>query len=66
MFKPKLIYVYDAWCGWCYGFTPVISAITKEFSGRLNHEVLSGRYDTGSYDPHRAIQFADEIQDAIN
>lgn len=37
-----LIYCYDAWCGWCYGFSPVMRAVEETFAGQLNVEVLSG------------------------
>lgn len=37
-----LIYCYDAWCGWCYGFSPVMKALEAEYKDRLNIEVLSG------------------------
>lgn len=40
--KPVLIYCYDAYCGWCYGFSPVIKKITETFKDRLDPEVLSG------------------------
>ena len=39
---PVLIYCYDAWCGWCYGFSPVIRKIEQDFKNQLNIEVLSG------------------------
>lgn len=39
---PELIYVYDALCGWCYGFSPVITKLHEEFNGRLDFLVLSG------------------------
>ncbi|HYO22095.1 MAG TPA: DsbA family protein [Flavisolibacter sp.] len=39
---PLLIYCYDAWCGWCYGFSPVIKQIAEEYKNRLTFEVLSG------------------------
>jgi putative protein-disulfide isomerase len=42
MEKPILIYCYDAYCGWCYGFSKVIRAIEREFSSKLQIEVLSG------------------------
>lgn len=42
MEKPVLIYCYDAWCGWCYGFSKVITAVADRFAGVLNVEVLSG------------------------
>lgn len=40
--KPLLIYCYDAYCGWCYGFSPVIKKIATEFSDKLDSDVLSG------------------------
>lgn len=40
--KPVLIYCYDAYCGWCYGFSPVITKLEKEYNTRLQFEVLSG------------------------
>jgi Predicted protein-disulfide isomerase len=38
--KPVLIYCYDAWCNWCYAFSPVIKKIVAHFD--LPVEVLSG------------------------
>jgi putative protein-disulfide isomerase len=40
--KPKLIYYYDALCGWCYGFSPVISELQEEYKDRIDFEVISG------------------------
>lgn len=37
-----LIYCYDAYCGWCYGFSEVIKKIFSTYKGRLDFEVLSG------------------------
>jgi putative protein-disulfide isomerase len=39
---PIIIYCYDAWCGWCYGFSPVIKKIGEEYGDKLSFEVLSG------------------------
>lgn len=39
---PLLIYCYDAYCDWCYGFSSVITRLEKEYRGRINIEVLSG------------------------
>jgi putative protein-disulfide isomerase len=39
---PVIIYCYDAYCGWCYGFSPVISRIFHEYKDRLIFETLSG------------------------
>jgi putative protein-disulfide isomerase len=40
--KPSIIYCYDAYCGWCYGFSPVIKKIVADFKDNLDIEVLSG------------------------
>ena len=42
MNKPALIYCYDAYCGWCYGFSPVIKKIADEYKDILDIDVLSG------------------------
>lgn len=39
---PTLYYCYDAWCGWCYGFSPVIKKIAEIYAGKMHFEVLSG------------------------
>jgi putative protein-disulfide isomerase len=40
--QPILIYCYDAYCGWCYGFSPVIKQISEVYKQKLHCEVLSG------------------------
>jgi putative protein-disulfide isomerase len=40
--KPTFIYCYDAYCGWCYGFSPVIKKIAADYKDNLDIEVLSG------------------------
>jgi putative protein-disulfide isomerase len=40
--KPILYYCYDAYCGWCYGFSPVIRQFYRELEPVLDFEVLSG------------------------
>ncbi len=42
MDKPILFYCYDAYCGWCYGFSPVIKRIYEEYKNKFEFEVLSG------------------------
>ena len=38
--KPKLIYIGDPMCSWCWGFAPVLEAVSQEFS--LPVEVIVG------------------------
>lgn len=40
--NPTLYYCYDAYCGWCYGFSPVIRKIVEEYKDQFSTEVLSG------------------------
>jgi len=42
MNKPLLVYCYDAYCGWCYGFSPVISKIAETYKNDFDFELLSG------------------------
>src|SRR5690349_8083604 len=37
-----IIYCYDAYCGWCYGFSPVIRQLAAEFETQFHFEVFSG------------------------
>ncbi len=39
---PNLVYCYDAYCGWCYGFSAVMKKIVEEYKDTLQCEVLSG------------------------
>jgi len=43
----QLYYIYDALCGWCYGFSPVITKFSESYKNELNFHVLSGGMITG-------------------
>lgn len=45
--KGKIIYIYDAYCGWCYGFSPVITAFHEKYKNDYAFEVRSGGLITG-------------------
>jgi len=47
MSSSRLVYVYDALCGWCYGFSPVIRRLEEAFRDRLVVDVVSGGMVTG-------------------
>jgi putative protein-disulfide isomerase len=49
LMHPLLIYCYDAYCGWCYGFSPIIKKITANFKDQLEVDVLSGGMLVGNY-----------------
>jgi putative protein-disulfide isomerase len=40
--KPVIYYCYDAYCGWCYGFSPVIKRVWEEYRNQFDFQVLSG------------------------
>lgn len=40
--EPVIFYCYDAYCNWCYGFSPVMLQIATDFSDKVQIEVLSG------------------------
>jgi putative protein-disulfide isomerase len=40
--KYSIIYVYDALCGWCYGFSSVMHEIFQKYQSQFNFEVISG------------------------
>jgi putative protein-disulfide isomerase len=40
--KLKIIYVYDALCGWCYAFSPVMQAVYDNYGEEFEFEILSG------------------------
>jgi putative protein-disulfide isomerase len=42
MKKGTITYLYDALCGWCYGFSPVIKQLHKDYQDDLNFSVISG------------------------
>ena len=44
--NPQLYYCYDALCGWCYGFSPVITAFAREHP-EVPVRVVSGGMITG-------------------
>lgn len=63
MNKPVLIYCYDAYCGWCYGFSPVIKKIADNYKSKLQIEVLSGGMIINDQPKHISLM-ADYIQQA--
>ena len=52
----KLVYVGDPMCSWCWGFSPVIEAIRREYGVRLKIELLLGGLRAGTKDPMPSTQ----------
>lgn len=40
--KPKIIYVFDPMCGWCYGFSKVMHDFKTKFNNDYDFEIISG------------------------
>ena len=51
MAGPSLLYVADPMCSWCWGFSPVISAITERFGGALPIRLMMGGLRPGTTKP---------------
>lgn len=41
-YTPTVYYCFDAYCGWCYGFSSVMVKLAKEYEGKIFFDVLSG------------------------
>lgn len=40
--RPKLIYIFDPLCGWCFGMSPTITALHAEWGSTVDFDVISG------------------------
>lgn len=45
--RPELLYLHDPLCGWCYGLSPVIQQLKRDYAGRLDVTVLCGGMAVG-------------------
>lgn len=48
-----LLYFADPMCSWCYGFSPVITALAAQFRDRLSLRVVMGGLRAGNTQPMR-------------
>jgi putative protein-disulfide isomerase len=44
----QVLYIYDALCGWCYGFSPVVKALYEKYQNKITFDVVSGGMITGA------------------
>jgi putative protein-disulfide isomerase len=49
----RFVYFADPMCSWCYGFSPVITALAERFEGRLDLQVVMGGLRAGNTTPMR-------------
>ena len=45
--KPSVFYIYDALCGWCYGFSSVMNEFHEKYKDQFDFQVFSGGMVTG-------------------
>ncbi|MFN3196433.1 MAG: DsbA family protein [Chlorobiota bacterium] len=62
--KPTVLYVYDIMCGWCYGFSPVINKLYKEYNDSVDFETISGGMVTGDRVGPLSTSMSSYIKDA--
>jgi putative protein-disulfide isomerase len=48
MSEQRFVYFADPMCSWCYGFSPVISALAERFEGRMGVQVVAGGLRAGN------------------
>jgi putative protein-disulfide isomerase len=51
--QTRLVYFADPMCSWCYGFSPVISALAEQFEDRLPLDLVMGGLRAGNTVPMR-------------
>lgn len=56
MNEKTLWYIADPMCSWCWGFSPVIEAICREYEARLKVELVLGGLRPSTKDPMPATQ----------
>lgn len=47
----KVIYIGDAYCGWCYAFSPQLELFRNEFSSQLSFHLVNGGLFKGARKP---------------
>lgn len=60
--SPRVVYVTDAYCGWCYGFAPKLHAFHAANRAEVSFDVVSGGLFTG--DRRRPIREYGHIPEA--
>lgn len=68
MREPRLIYVMDPMCSWCWGFAPVVEALTQQAAagGVAVHFVMGGlRQERAALDPVSKVRILAHWQ-AVN
>ncbi|WP_179210952.1 DsbA family protein [Cellulomonas iranensis] len=46
--RTRMTYVFDAYCGWCYGFGPALTRFVQEHAGAIDLDVVAGGLFVGA------------------
>ena len=49
MSPTRLVYVFDAYCGWCFGFGPALHEFATAHAGQVEIDVVSGGLFVGQH-----------------
>jgi putative protein-disulfide isomerase len=49
----RFVYFADPMCSWCYGFSPVITALAERFADRMGLRLVMGGLRAGNSEPMR-------------
>jgi len=47
--KPKIYYVYDPLCGWCFAYAPIMEKLAQEFKDQVEFVVIPGGMIVGEH-----------------
>jgi putative protein-disulfide isomerase len=61
----QVVYIYDALCGWCFGFSNVIKQLSEEYADDLDFDILSGGMIIGDREGLLDPQFGKYILEII-
>ncbi len=61
----QIVYIYDALCGWCFGFSNVIKRLSEEYKTDFDFDVLSGGMIIGEREGVLDPQFSKYILETI-
>jgi putative protein-disulfide isomerase len=66
MSPTRLIYVFDAYCGWCFGFGPALREFATNHAGQVEVEVVSGGLFVGQpLAPLRSMPYVAQANERI-
>lgn len=63
MVSPVLHYIYDPYCGWCYGASPLINAAVSVLAGKATLMLHGGGLFTGAYRRVMTAEFRHYVQE---